>query len=512
MSRREILGTLLPGFEGTVLPGWVAALLRDGLGGVCLFGENVVDTVQLRALTDAVRAANPNALIAIDEEGGDVTRLYYDRGAPFPGNAVLGRIDDVAATRAVGAAVGAELRAVGVNLDLAPDVDINSNPLNPVIGVRSFGAAPGLVSRHGAAWTAGLQSQGVAANLKHFPGHGDTAEDSHLALPSVDVPLEVLRARELQPFAAAIEAGALTVMTSHVLLPQVDPVQPATFSSAILQGLLRGELGFRGVIVSDALDMVGASGTIGIPSAAVRALAAGCDLLCIGTKNTAAQIEEILDRIAEALDSGELALDRLADATVRLRRLAEVLHAAGGSADPGVGSGPVSGGSANAGAGAGTGTGATATVSATPDADRVASSFAISAEAEQLLYGPGWVLLRVDTVPNNAIGVVPWDPAPALAAAGVVLPEYAVSEESWTDAIGHIPEAASVLLVGRDNQRRLEVVRLIDALHARHERVVTVDLGWPGDDPCYSGIATYGASALVAQALAAALSRRGVRA
>ncbi|WP_440710070.1 beta-N-acetylhexosaminidase [Herbiconiux sp. YIM B11900] len=505
MSRREILGTLLPGFEGAVLPAWVDGLLREGLGGVCLFGENVVDTAHLRALTDAIRAANPDALIAIDEEGGDVTRLYYDRGAPFPGNAVLGRIDDVAATRAVGAAVGAELRAVGVNLDLAPDVDINSNPLNPVIGVRSFGAAPGLVSRHGAAWTAGLQSQGVAATLKHFPGHGDTAEDSHLALPSVDVPLEVLRARELQPFAAAIEAGALTVMTSHVLLPQVDPVQPATFSSAILQGLLRGELGFRGVIVSDALDMVGASGAIGIPSAAVRALAAGCDLLCIGTKNTAAQLEEIHDRMAAAIDSGELALDRLADASARLRRLAEVLRAADGAVDPGSHSGPVSGAGASADAGSG------APASASPDADRVASSFAISPEAEQLLHGPGWILLRVDTVPNNAIGVVPWDPAPALAAAGLDVPEYTVAEESWTDAIGHIPEAASVLLVGRDNQRRAEVVRLIDTLRARHERVVTVDLGWPGDDPLYAGIATYGASALVGQALAAALIGRGVR-
>ncbi|WP_291053224.1 beta-N-acetylhexosaminidase [Herbiconiux sp.] len=492
MSRRDILGTLLPGFEGTVLPAWVDGLLREGLGGVCLFGENVVDTTQLRELTDAIRAANPDAVIAIDEEGGDVTRLYYDRGAPFPGNAVLGRIDDVAATRAVGAAVGAELRAVGVNLDLAPDVDINSNPLNPVIGVRSFGAAPGLVSRHGAAWTAGLQSQGVAANLKHFPGHGDTAEDSHLALPSVDVPLEVLRARELQPFAAAIEAGALTVMTSHVLLPQVDPVQPATFSPAVLQGLLRGELGFRGVIVSDALDMVGASGTIGIPTAAVRALAAGCDLLCIGTKNTAAQLEEIHDRIAEALGSGELPVERLADATVRLRRLAEVLR--GWDDSRAVGS---------------------ETVPApvpVPDAAGVAASFAMEPAAALALSGPGWVLVRVDTEPNNAIGEVPWDPSPALAAAGVDLPVFPVSTAGPIERIDHIPPAASVLVVGRDNQRRPVVVHLIDALRARHERVVTVDLGWPGDDPRYSGIATYGASALVADALAAALAERTVRA
>jgi beta-N-acetylhexosaminidase len=158
MSRRSILGTLLPGFEGTELPSWVAGLLAEGLGGVCLFGENVASPAQLRTLTGAILAANPDALIAIDEEGGDVTRLFYDRGAPYPGNAVLGRLDDVAATRSVGAMVGAALRDVGVNLDFAPDADVNSNPLNPVIGVRSFGADPALAARHTVAWTQGLQA------------------------------------------------------------------------------------------------------------------------------------------------------------------------------------------------------------------------------------------------------------------------------------------------------------------------------------------------------------------
>ncbi|MGD8192897.1 glycoside hydrolase family 3 N-terminal domain-containing protein [Herbiconiux sp. P18] len=160
MSRSAVLGTLLPGFEGTTLPAWVERMLGEGLAGVCLFGENVESPEQLRALTAAVLAANPEALIAIDEEGGDVTRLFYDRGAPYPGNAVLGRLDDVEITRSVGSAVGAALRDVGVNLDFAPDADVNSNPLNPVIGVRSFGADPALAARHTVAWTEGLQSRG----------------------------------------------------------------------------------------------------------------------------------------------------------------------------------------------------------------------------------------------------------------------------------------------------------------------------------------------------------------
>ncbi|HEX7834323.1 MAG TPA: beta-N-acetylhexosaminidase, partial [Pseudolysinimonas sp.] len=282
---------LLPGFVGARLPSWLEERLRDGLAGVCLFGENIESGSQLRELTDAIRAANPLALIAIDEEGGDVTRLHHLTGSPYPGNALLGRIDDQELTALVGRTVARELRAAGVNLNFAPDADINSNPDNPVIGVRSFGEDPESVSAHVAAWVAAHEAEGVAVSAKHFPGHGDTAQDSHLALPVVDLTLDELKSRELRPFLAAIAAGARTVMSSHVLLPRIDPERPATFSPAILQDVLRGQLGFDGVIVSDALDMVGASGAIGIPAAAVQAIAAGCDLLCIGTKNTAAQLD-----------------------------------------------------------------------------------------------------------------------------------------------------------------------------------------------------------------------------
>lgn len=487
MNRATVLGTLLPGFEGTTLPDWVGRMLGDGLAGVCLFGENIASPSQLVDLTAAIRAANPDALIAIDEEGGDVTRLYYDRGAPWPGNAVLGRLDDLHATRAVGAAVGAELRDAGVNLDFGPDADVNSNAANPVIGVRSFGADAALVARHTVAWTEGLQSQGVAACLKHFPGHGDTAQDSHLALPSVDAPADVLRARELVPFAAAVAAGARTVMTSHIVLPQLDPEVPATFSRRILQGILRDELGFEGVIVTDALDMAGASGRIGIPAAAVAALAAGCDLLCIGTRNTGPQLEGIVDAVLAAVDSGDLPAERIEEAAGRNRSLAGWIADRRDDADE-----------------------PSTPLGSVPDARTVASTFDWTPEASHALAGPGWRAVRIDTEANAAIGTVPWGPFQSLEGAGVDIPVHEVTEGDWRATAGDIPAEAYLLVVGRDNERRPEVVALVDELWARHPVVVTVDMGWPGRDGRYAGVATYGSSALVGEALAGELVRRGV--
>ena len=223
--------TLLPGFTGTQAPEWVLAELERGLAGVCLFGGNLESPRQLRALTSSLRKAGRTAVIAVDEEGGDVTRLHYAAGSPHPGNAVLGRLGDLGRTFGSAGAIGAELRRAGCTLNLAPVVDINSNPDNPVIGVRSFGADPELVAGHAAAWIRGLQSTGTLACAKHFPGHGDTGQDSHLSLPVLDVPAELLRQRELEPFRMAIAAGTAAIMTSHILVPALDPVNPATFSS-----------------------------------------------------------------------------------------------------------------------------------------------------------------------------------------------------------------------------------------------------------------------------------------
>jgi beta-N-acetylhexosaminidase len=459
---RAAASVLLPGFVGATLPDWLEARLRDGLAGVCLFGDNVVSRDQLRALTAAITAANPDALIAIDEEGGDVSRLYQSTGSPFPGNALLGRIDDTDYTASVATAVAHELREVGVNLNFAPDVDINSNPDNPVIGVRSFGDDATLVARHSAAWVAAHEAAGVAVSAKHFPGHGDTAQDSHLALPVVDLPLSDLRARELVPFEAAIAAGASTIMSSHIMLPRLDAANPATFSSAILGGLLRDELGFTGVIVTDALDMVGASGEIGIPEAAVRAIAAGCDLLCIGTDNSDAQLDEIERVIDAAVAEGRLDAARLDDAAHRNVALARSLAAATSAA-------PLEA----------TGFGATFNRARAMAAFDVKRGVAVEAQR---------TVVAIETVPNIAVGDSPWGP-----------PVDARVREG--DALPGV--RGQLVLVGKGNHRDAWVRGLIDDARRELPGVIVVDMGWPHPDRHYADVATFGASRHVSEALAA---------
>ena len=486
--RRDILTTLLPGFPGVEAPAWLLRRLGDGLGGVCLFGQNLASAEQLLALNTALRQANPLAVVAIDEEGGDVTRLFYDRGAPYPGNALLGRIDDVDLTERVARTVGEALAALGCTVTFAPDVDVNSNPDNPVIGVRSFGADPSLAARHAAAWVRGVQSTGVAASAKHFPGHGDTATDSHLALPVVDVALETLRERELVPFRAAIAAGARTIMTSHILLPRLDAEQPATLSPHIVQRLLRGELGFEGVLVTDALDMHGASGVHGIPEAAVLALAAGCDLLCIGSDNSDAQVDEIVAAVEAAVAAGRLPAERIREAATRVRSLgasAPALPAsvASASLEPAHEAGELA---------------------------RFAAAFDVTDAARERLAASDRLgtVLRVDTVANIAIGVAPWGPF-AL--------DPSATGERWPDAADVVAVSADtplrdpaslpgpVLVVGKDLHRHPFAVEAIAALRAARDDVVTVDMGWPSDDRALADVATFGASRLVGEALIALL-------
>jgi beta-N-acetylhexosaminidase len=221
-------------------------------------------------------------------------------------------------------------------LDLAPVVDVNSNPENPVIGVRAFGDAPDLVARHGAAVVRGLQLGGVAACAKHFPGHGDTATDSHLAVPIVAADAATLRRRELVPFAAAAEAGVAAIMTSHVLVPALDD-RPATLSSRLLDGVLRGELGFRGTVVTDALDMAGVGGEPALGRTAPAALAAGADLLCLGANQDEAVVATAAGAIADAVLTGELGADRVAGAAASAARLGGPRPAAGAPGASGAG-------------------------------------------------------------------------------------------------------------------------------------------------------------------------------
>ncbi|QOV35674.1 glycoside hydrolase family 3 protein [Streptomyces ferrugineus] len=320
---RDALTVLQPGFTGTTAPDWLLRRLGEGLASVGLFGRNIASPEQVAALTAQLRAERDDVLVAIDEEGGDVTRLEVRTGSSFPGNHALGAVDDTELTREVAAELGRRLAACGVNLNWAPSADVNSNPANPVIGVRSFGADTALVARHTAAYVTGLQSAGVAACTKHFPGHGDTAVDSHHALPRIDAALDVLSDRELAPFRAAIAAGTRAVMSAHILVPALDPGHPATLSRPVLTDLLRGELGYGGLIVTDGMEMQAIAATYGIERGSVLAIAAGADAICVGGGLADDEtVRRLRDALVGAVRSGELAESRLAEAAERVRELA----------------------------------------------------------------------------------------------------------------------------------------------------------------------------------------------
>jgi beta-N-acetylhexosaminidase len=319
-STAGVDGCLLARFDGPVLPSWLRHWLDAGLAGVVLFAGNITGHQQLRSLVAELREHNPDVLVAVDEEGGIVTRLEAATGSSYPGNAALGAIDDVAMTGQIARSIGATLAGRGLNLELAPVADTEGDRADPVIGVRSFGADPARVAAHTAAFVTGVQVSAVAACAKHFPGHGRSAADSHLELPVVAATLPELRATDLVPFGAAVDAGVRSVMTAHVVYPAIDSL-PATLSHRILGSVLRGELGFDGVIISDALDMAAIGDGPDRAAGAVAALAAGVDLLCLPAAPAAQR--RAADALAGAIDDGVLSRRRVAAAAARVAALAQ---------------------------------------------------------------------------------------------------------------------------------------------------------------------------------------------
>ena len=311
---------VMAGFAGLAPPPELLALVRRGLAGVILFERNVADPAQVAALCAelqdvARRAGHPPLLIAADHEGGRVQRLRqgFTRS---PAALALGAAADLGLIERLHRAVGSELAAVGINVNLAPCADVNVNPRNPVIGTRSFGADPGAVAACVAAAVVGLQAGGVAAVIKHFPGHGDTHLDSHHTLPVIDRPVAALRAVDLPPFAAGIAAGA-AVMSAHIVVPGLTAKTPATLSQPALTGLLRGELGHAGLVMTDCLEMDAIAGRWPPADATIAALAAGADLVL--WSHTPARQRAAVDAIAGAATDGTLAAEALAASAARVR-------------------------------------------------------------------------------------------------------------------------------------------------------------------------------------------------
>ena len=313
-------GVLFPGIGRPRLPRWAGEAIDRGVGGFVVYGKDIETAEQLRSLTDAAHALREHVLLAADEEGGDVSRLENAGGTATPGNHALGWLDDEAATEATGYEIGLSLRDAGLDWDLAPAIDVATNPLSPN-GIRCFGGDRELVSRHAAAWVRGLQSAGPAACAKHFPGHGESAVDAHLGTPTIEVTRDELLARYLDPFRAAIAAGVDSIMVSHDRVTAVDPDLPAAISTPVVTGILREELGYDGVVITDALEMRGVADVADLPEASVRAIAAGADALCLGCWAYADDVAAAAGALVAAVHDGRLTEQRLVRANERLARL-----------------------------------------------------------------------------------------------------------------------------------------------------------------------------------------------
>ena len=306
------------------------ALIEEfAVGGLILMGRNIgaSSAAQVSALNDEfqdmARASDlPPLFIGVDQEGGRVSRFTPPHFRAYPSPGELGRAGDPDQVIRVMGELGAEMKGVGVNWVYAPVLDVNSNPTNPVIGDRSYSDTAEVVSEMGVAAVHGLQERaGVLACGKHFPGHGDTSADSHLTLPVVDSPLDRLRDQEMAPFAAVIQAGIGSLMTSHILFTDLDPDLPATLSPAILTDLLRREMGFTGLVITDCLEMKGVAAKWGSADAAVLAAIAGADMLL--ACHTYEIQQEIRDALMEAVRSGLLPETRVDEANRRIRAAKE---------------------------------------------------------------------------------------------------------------------------------------------------------------------------------------------
>ena len=323
------------GFDGTRLPGWLATLVdRDRCGGIVLFARNVEEPGQVLGLAReaCARRGGDGALpVAVDQEGGRVARLREPHFTGFPpARRMAAASQDL--IEAAGRAMGEEMAACGINVDFAPVLDVQEG-LEGVIGDRAFAGDPDGATRPALAWLRGLEAAGVAGCVKHFPGHGDASCDSHVDLPLVDGDLERLRKRHVPPFRAAREAGVRAVMVAHLLVPQADASRPASLSPSIVETMLRGEIGFDGLVVTDDLEMGAVTRRYGVGEAAVLAVEAGCDALLVCASRE--RQEEAVETLAGEAGASPAFAARIERAAARLERFASTLRPPPAALDPG---------------------------------------------------------------------------------------------------------------------------------------------------------------------------------
>lgn len=471
-------GVLFPALGRPTVPNWVGPRIEAGLGGFVIFGRDIVDGSQFQRLAAELHGLRDHVLLSIDEEGGDVSRLANLGGFSMPGNRALGELNDVELTRKAAFQIGLSLVEAGVDWDLAPAVDAAVNPLSPN-GIRCFGSDRELVSRHTAAWVEGLQAAGVSACAKHYPGHGLSGTDAHLATPLVDVSREELLDSYLDPFRAAIAAGVDSIMVSHDMVPQVDGV-PATISKVLLTDILRGELGYDGVVITDALEMYGIADVAPLPEAAVLAIEAGADALCLGSWAFLDDVDVAAGALVDAVESGRLPLERLQEANDRLARL---------------------------------GTRAKADVSLRDDAfgAELAEQVVVT-HGDPVLRSDAVLIIRLEPTHSPAAGSSGWGVEKLLRDAGKVVESIGLSGQTYNGpgmaraGVGEFRSEygadSQVVLLVRGAHRFEWQEKLIAELQAQHPDMIVVDMGVPGTD--YSGFAawiqTFGSAQVCAQA------------
>ncbi|MDQ1914384.1 beta-N-acetylhexosaminidase [Paenibacillus sp. GD4] len=326
MSLAEKIGQMVVvGLDGTAVQPEIRSLIKERrVGGIILYSNNVVSSKQMSELVNGLKQTNRDAggklplLLSADQEGGRVSRLPKEITA-FPASRIIGGTNDSKYAYQVGTALGEAMKAVGLNTDYAPVLDVNTNPNNPVIGERAFGNTAKTVSGMGVQEMLGIKSQGVIPVVKHFPGHGDTSVDSHYGLPVVEHDLQRLRSVEFVPFASAIKEGAPVVMVAHILMTKLDSDTPASMSSFDIQNVLRDELKFDGVVITDDMTMEAVGKTMAIGPAAVKAVSAGADIVLVG--HDPAKQKAVIDALTAAAQSGQISQKEIDASVYRIAKL-----------------------------------------------------------------------------------------------------------------------------------------------------------------------------------------------
>jgi beta-N-acetylhexosaminidase len=461
-TQRAILAHFSPGFGGTEIPDWIYKYLENGLGGVTLFSSNCPSLEVARELILKIKAIAPNIIVSLDEEGGDVTRLFVPEGSPFPTPALLGRCNDLGLTESSFRELGKVLKSIGVDLNLAPVADVATQSNNPIVAVRSFGSDADLVAKHVVSAIKGLRSAGIASCIKHFPGHGGVLEDSHHHLPKLTGEIHELTKTHLKPFISAIEDGVEAIMMGHILLSAVDSISSASCSSKITRELLRKDLGFDGLVVTDALDMGALGGTKKIHMSALRAISAGADLLCFsGLYDQSTFVENSLATISQAIEKEEISSQSIKENAKRLWSWST----------PAIKDfSPVS----------------------LPEASRFTSG--VHCQGNLLIPTDQVSLIELSADPTIAAGFVGWGLRRPLVRAGIKVK----LESSDIDLSANNQDCLVVAF--RDAFRDNKVLVALDRINRSRPDAIFVDMGWPtwGFNP-KNIIRTFGSSALASE-------------